>query len=228
MDTSPSETSDNAATRRCIVCGKEHPFTEKFWKKSGTRDPSGQRKLGGNTCRPCLKMGTRTRRAVAMAELRATGHPALQALPTAKEAEKDHEKAQQRARVLAARLAAATSTSGLDVSKMSPTKLSTAVALKQGADVIVREAPRVLELLAHYASDPDSPHHTWALQLFADRILPQRAFAALAIKEAGLEEKGGATPRVTINVIASRPQQEEGRVIEAEVVRSEDAGETDG
>jgi hypothetical protein len=197
----------------------------KYWKLSGTRNPEGKRKLGGLRCKPCIAEGEKRRKASAMAELRAAGHPALQTLPTAKEAEKSKEAKAQRARILAARMAVAHATGGLDVTKLSPTKLSTAAALKHGADVIVREAPKVLSLLAHYASDPESPHHEWALQLFADRILPQRAFAALAIKEAGLEEKGGATPRVTINVIASRPEQEQGRVIEVVPERSEDAGE---
>lgn len=158
--------------------------------------------------------------------MKEAGHPALQTLPTLAQARRDPEKAHQRALVLLARL----EVEGVrkDPTALSPRKLSTAAALNRGADVIVREAPKILELLALYASDPESPHHTWALQLFADRILPQRAFAALAIKEAGLEEKSsGATPRVTINVIAGGPSADagSGRIIEVVAERSDDGGE---
>lgn len=206
--------------RECAVCKVSKPLTDDFWKRSGPIN--GVRGApGGLTCLKCLRANDMARVKRERKELKAAGHPALQALPTARQVAQDPSLAKQRAKVLAARLAATTPGAGLDVSKISPRKLSTAVALKHGADVIVREAPKVLELLALYASDPESKHHEWALQLFADRILPQRAFAALAIKEAGLEEKGGgAMPRVTINVIASPGPSAPGdgaRVIDVEV-----------
>lgn len=218
VETSLHETADHVTVRRCLACKQEKPLTDDFWVATGNGKPGGRR------CRQCLHDETRERGKSIRAGLRAAGHPALQILPSAKQVRNDPSLAAQREMVLAARLIVATPSSGLDMTKVSPQKLSTAVALKHGADVIVREAPKVLALLALYASDPESPHHVWALQLFADRILPQRAFAALAIKEAGLDEQGGATPRVTINVIASSPSPSggSGRVFTVSPERSED------
>lgn len=222
MDTSNASPAFAVPERECTVCKQTKPLTDDFWKtvlsKIGTRRP------GGLVCKKCLREQEGKRRKELRRELKIAGHPALQTLPTVKQAAKDPDAAKQRAIVLAARLAVASPNGGLDVTKMSPGKLSTAAALNKGADVIVREAPKVLELLALYAGDPESPHHVWALQLFADRILPQRAFAALAIKEAGLEEKGGsATPRVTINVVTSSGGNpgDGARVIDVEVEKSE-------
>jgi hypothetical protein len=223
-DTNPN--ADNAETRRCETCGEEKPLTTAHWKTSAGRP-------GGLSCKPCLKKRGDDRRKAeneTRRELRAAGVPALQKLPTRAEAAQSVAAARQRAIVLAARLAAAPPTqvdgsARLDVTKMSVRKLTTALALKAAGDVINREAPTAWELIALYARDPESPHHTWALQLIADRSSPQRAFAALAIKEAGLEDKGGAKPSVTVNIIGgAKARIEEGRVIEVdELEGSEDA-----
>jgi hypothetical protein len=221
-DTKPN--TDNAETRRCQTCGEEKPLTKALWKTSAGRP-------GGLSCLSCLKQRHVDRREAAKVlkqELRAAGVPALQKLPTREEAARSADAARQRAIVLAARLAAAPPSlvekHRMDVTKMSVTKLTTAAALKAAGDVINREAPTAWELIALYARDPDSAHHTWALQLIADRSSPQRAFAALAIKEAGLEEKGGAKPSVTVNIIGgAKARIEEGRVIEVEDEGSEDA-----
>jgi hypothetical protein len=83
-------------------------------------------------------------------------------------------------------------------------RLTTILSMQAGADVLNREAPVIMELLAMYASDPSSPYHEFALKEFLDRIVPRKAFQALAIKEAGLEEAAGKMqPQITINVVGS-------------------------
>lgn len=200
-----------------MVCKQPKPFTDDFWRT----DRKGL--ATGTTCSKCLRAQRTVREEALRAELKAVNHPALRTLPSPSAAKKSKSVARERAVILAARMAVTPTGENFSPAQLSPTKISTAAALKHGADVIVREAKSVLELLSLYARDPESPHHEWALQLFADRILPQRAFAQLAIKEAGLEEKGGAMPRVTLNVFTTGPANpgDGARVIDVEPQPSE-------
>jgi len=198
---------------RCKACQLEKPKTEDFWELR----PNGN--LRGALCRKCLAVRKRE------LEVKRSYALAGEKLPTPTQAANSEATAAKRSKILALRDAAAL---GLSEKTRIPTsKLTIAAALKAGADVVNQEAVSVLTRIAEYANDPASIHHEWALKLFAERILPQRAFAALAVKEAGLENADAAGgPRISFNILpaSGRGPESEGRVIDVE--RDDDDAES--
>lgn len=78
--------------------------------------------------------------------------------------------------------------------------------LKQGVELLVKDAPTVMQLAFAYATDKTSIHHEWAIKLVLDRLLPRRIFEELGAKAAGVEGGlGGAGPTYIVNVVAASP-----------------------
>ena len=79
-------------------------------------------------------------------------------------------------------------------------KLDVAQALKAGGIAINQAAPGVLARLMEYIEDPDSQHHQWALELFAQRILPRKLFEELGGQAAGVGALNDRRPVFVLNV----------------------------
>jgi hypothetical protein len=80
-------------------------------------------------------------------------------------------------------------------------KLDVAQALKAGGIAINQAAPGVLARLMEYIEDPDHPHHQWALELFAQRILPRKLFEELGGQAAGVGALNDRRPLFVLNVL---------------------------
>jgi len=73
---------------------------------------------------------------------------------------------------------------------LKPKQLDAALALRAGAAALNDNAVDILTRAATYASDPTSPHHEWAMKMFLSRILPEKLFAGLGQKAAGIDPRG--------------------------------------
>lgn len=96
-------------------------------------------------------------------------------------------------------------------------KLDVAHALKTGARVVNEYAPAVMARILEYLEDPESPHHIWALELLAQRILPRKLFEELGGQAAGVGSLNDKRPMFQINVLPATPGgPTEARVIEGQ------------
>ena len=98
-------------------------------------------------------------------------------------------------------------------------KLDVAKALRAGARTLNEYAPSVLARVLEYVEDTESPHHLWALELLAQRILPRKLFEELGGQAAGLGSLDKQRPSFVIQVLPAQPAAG-GRVFsgQAEVV----------
>lgn len=84
-------------------------------------------------------------------------------------------------------------------------KLDVAQALKAGSISLNRVAPAVMARVLEYLEDPDSPHHLWALELLAQRILPRKLYEELGGQAAGVGALGDKRPAIYINIQPASP-----------------------
>lgn len=91
-------------------------------------------------------------------------------------------------------------------------KLDVAQALKAGSRVINEYAPAVLARMLEYLEDPTSEHHTWALEFFAQRIMPRKLYEELGGAAAGIGSLQDKRPQFVIQVLPAQPAAAEGRV----------------
>jgi hypothetical protein len=92
-------------------------------------------------------------------------------------------------------------------------KLDVALALKAGSRVINDIAPAVLARMLEYLEDAESPHHTWALEFFAQRIMPRKLYEELGGAAAGIGSLEKQRPTFVIQVLPAAPAASEGRVL---------------
>jgi hypothetical protein len=95
-------------------------------------------------------------------------------------------------------------------------KLDVAQALKAGGIAINQAAPGVLARLMEYIEDPDHQHHQWALELFAQRILPRKLFEELGGQAAGVGALNDRRPMFVLNVLPASPGAPGGAVYDQE------------
>ncbi len=97
---------------------------------------------------------------------------------------------------------------------VNSSRLDVAKALKAGGRVLNEYAPSVLSRVIEYAEDPESPHHIWAIELLAQRILPRKLFEELGGQAAGGGRLHDKRPMFQINVLPAQPQAtEQGRLL---------------
>lgn len=99
-------------------------------------------------------------------------------------------------------------------------KLDVAQALKAGSRVLNEVAPAVMARMMLILEDPDHESHQWALEFFAQRILPRKLYEEIGAEAAGV---GGSAladkrPMFQINVVTATPDAPHGRVITQEVI----------
>lgn len=99
---------------------------------------------------------------------------------------------------------------------VATSKLDVAKALKAGSRVLNDYAPSILARVLEYAEDPDSPHHLWAVQLMAERILPRKLYEELGGAAAGIGSLQDKRPQFVIQVLPATPEAPEGRVVPGE------------
>ena len=80
-------------------------------------------------------------------------------------------------------------------------KLDVAHALKTGARVVNEYAPSAMARILEYLEDPESPHHIWALELLAQRILPRKLFEELGGQAAGVGSLNDKRPVFQVNIL---------------------------
>lgn len=212
MDPEKKASGQVLSELRCPECNTTKPFTEDFWRRVGNQ-------LAKKRCLSCQnalrtekavsKLPPAEREAVRLAEVADRGLPPKDLLAIVQQPSHTVAAARKKADLLRRKV------KGLgDVGRLSR-HLSTLVSMQSAAEVMNREAATIMELLASYATDPSSSYHEFALREFLERLVPKKAFTALAIKEAGLEEAAGKMqPQITINVVAASPAPPPGRVIE--------------
>lgn len=103
------------------------------------------------------------------------------------------------------------STDALAVKKEA--RLDVAKALKIGARITNDNAEMVVARLLQYASDPESEHHIWALELLAQRILPRKLYEELGGQAAGVGSLQERRPSFQINILPAHPAVPEVRIV---------------
>lgn len=94
-------------------------------------------------------------------------------------------------------------------------KLDVALAMKAGGRVLNEVAPSVMARIQEYLDDPDSEHHIWALEFFAQRILPRKLYEELGGQAAGVGAIGDKRPQFQINILPAGSASP-GRVFDGE------------
>jgi hypothetical protein len=89
-------------------------------------------------------------------------------------------------------------------------KLDVAHALKAGSHVLNEYAPAVMARILEYFEDPDSPHHQWALELLAERVLPRKLYEELGGQAAGAGSLADKRPTFILNVHPATPEHPQG------------------
>lgn len=93
-------------------------------------------------------------------------------------------------------------------------KLDVALALKAGSRVLNEYAPAVMARILEYLEDTESPHHLWALELLAQRILPRKLYEELGGQAAGVGSLADKRPMFIVNVMPALPQPgDQGRLL---------------
>jgi hypothetical protein len=82
-----------------------------------------------------------------------------------------------------------------------PTKLDIDAALKAGGIALNMVAPAVLARIMMYLDDEESVHHVWALEFFAQRILPRKLYEELGGQAAGVGALNDKRPQFIVNVL---------------------------
>jgi hypothetical protein len=72
--------------------------------------------------------------------------------------------------------------------------------------VLNEYAPAVMARLLEYFEDPDSPHHHWAIELMAERILPRKLYEELGGQAAGVGALTDKRPTFILNVTTTGAQ----------------------
>jgi hypothetical protein len=95
-------------------------------------------------------------------------------------------------------------------------KLDVAQALKAGSIVMNEAAPGVLARIMEYLEDPEHRHHIWALELFAQRILPRKLYEELGGQAAGVGALNDKRPMFVLNVLPASAGTPSGNVYDQE------------
>jgi len=177
--TGPAET---ISSFQCRYCGTAKPLTREHW-------PFEYGKMQTDICRLCSRQRKRAydkkyrqMRVAARTQDLAT----LAASPTPTPAKVELLAPSQR-----------------DVKKaeLVVSQLEIAKALRIGSAALNEHAHAIVDRVIHYAADPASPHHEWALKLIAERVIPKKLYEDLGSQAAGIKAgQGTARPAVTIIV----------------------------
>jgi hypothetical protein len=95
-------------------------------------------------------------------------------------------------------------------------KLDVAQALKAGSFALNQAAPGVMARIMEYLEDPEHKHHLWALELFAQRILPRKLYEELGGQAAGVGALSDRRPMFVLNVLPAAPGAPQGTVYDQE------------
>lgn len=96
-------------------------------------------------------------------------------------------------------------------------KLDVARALKAGSIALNDAAPAVMAKLLEYFEDDTSPHHQWAIEFLAQRIVPRKLYEELGGQAAGVGSLQEKRPQFILNIITANPgDQPAGQVYEHE------------
>lgn len=96
---------------------------------------------------------------------------------------------------------------------LAQNRLDVAAALKTGGVVLNQFAPAVMARLIEYLEDPDHPHHLWALEFLAQRLLPRKLYEELGGQAAGVGGLSDKRPVYQINIHPAGPAAEAGRIV---------------
>jgi hypothetical protein len=66
-------------------------------------------------------------------------------------------------------------------------------------------APAVMAKLLEYFEDDTSPHHQWAIEFLAQRIVPRKLYEELGGQAAGVGSLQDKRPQFILNVITANP-----------------------
>jgi hypothetical protein len=183
VETAPASAANPQESRTCTKCEAEKVISPETWPyKKGKQ---GHYQVYGNICLACEKV-----RKVEYEERRkgiATGVAALSVPATGTPDEK--RKAAKQAN-----------------------KLDVAQALKAGSVALNQVAPGVMARIMEYLEDPEHKHHLWALELFAQRILPRKLYEELGGQAAGVGALSDRRPIFMLNVMPASPGAPQGTV----------------
>ena len=170
--------SDNPQEKRtCTTCKAEKVVTPETWVYRKGR--TGTYQAHGARCLDCEK----TRKA------------------------KYEETRNDIARKLAAPAASAKdkAADGKTDGKRGKDRLEVEQALKAGGIALNLVAPSVMARMMGYLDDEESPHHVWALEFFAQRILPRKLYEELGGQAAGVGALNDKRPQFIVNVLPASP-----------------------
>lgn len=98
-------------------------------------------------------------------------------------------------------------------------KLDAALALKSGARALNDAAPGIVTRLLMWAEDEQHPHHLFAVEFLAQRIMPRKLFEELGGQAAGVGTLADKRPQFVIQVLPAQhpaPPGDTARVIEGQ------------
>lgn len=95
-------------------------------------------------------------------------------------------------------------------------KLDVAAALKAGGITLNQVAPAVMARMLTYIEDEDHEHHQWALEFFAQRIMPRKLYEELGGEAAGVGALQDKRPQFVVNILPAQPGGAPGEVYEHE------------
>jgi hypothetical protein len=194
-----SSTDTPAEQRTCVKCNESKTVTPESWPYRKGKGPNGIYSAAGGICLACEKIRKHEY------EARRDKIAALVAdVPSAPAKGNAGDKAKQSEAVKASKL---------DVAK----------ALKAGGKVINEFAPAILARVLAWSEDDTHPNHLWAVQFFAERILPRKLYEELGGQAAGVGSLNEKRPQFVIQVLPATPEAPAGRLIEgqAEVLQIE-------
>ncbi len=185
--TAPVGADNPQEKRTCAYCKAEKVVTPESWPYRKSKGPNGVYQAHGARCMVCEK--------IRKAQYEATRDDITRRLgvhaSTAK-ADKDGDKPTSKAKE----------------------KLDVAAALKAGSIATNLVAPSVMARIMNYLEDEESPHHIWALEFFAQRILPRKLYEELGGQAAGLGALADKRPQFVLNILPATPSQPAGEVYE--------------
>jgi hypothetical protein len=170
--TQPTDAVNPPERRTCSKCDTEKSITPESWPYRKNRQ--GIYQSYGSRCLDCEK-----RRKTEYEERRRSIASGVSAVPVPTEGTPE-----QKAKAL-----------------KQANRLDVAQALKAGGVSINQAAPGVLARIMEYLEDPESPHHLWALELFAQRILPRKLYEELGGQAAGVGALNDRRPLFVLNVL---------------------------
>lgn len=187
-------TDNPQETRKCRDCGEEKTVTPETWpyRNRGKGKPY---QAFGNRCKLCEAArkkkyeGKRDEIAALVSEV-----PADPVREPGQSGDKDKQRA-------------AVNQSRLDVAK----------ALKAGSRALNEIAPAILARLILWSEDESDPNHLFAVEFFAQRILPRKLFEELGGQAAGIGSLQDKRPQFIVQILPATPDAPAGRVIPGEV-----------